>query len=122
MKQQLGKQSSLKYCLLPHNYIEIRLSPKIGRQVPSDTDMLKKCIHQEFHFFSIPRKEPVDPREDPTPQASGHAPQGSPQGAGMELRTGVRRREGGGGGEGKKEGKEEICHQIDWLESQSFTS
>lgn len=52
--------------------------------------MLKKCIHQEFHFFFNPRKEPADPREDSTPHVSGHAPQSPPQEAVMAPRASAR--------------------------------
>ena len=43
-------------------HTEIRLIPKIRRQIPSDMDMLKNFIYPKFQFFSIPRKEPADPR------------------------------------------------------------
>ena len=35
----------MKYHLLPHSYSDMSLNPGIGRQISSDTDMLKKCIN-----------------------------------------------------------------------------
>lgn len=41
--------------------------------------MLKNCIHQEFHFLSVPRKESADLREDSVSWASGQPPHGLPR-------------------------------------------
>lgn len=57
----------MKYFLLPHTYTEMRLSPKIGRQIPSDRDMLKKCIclrnahTKNFISFSTQGKSQLTP-------------------------------------------------------------
>ena len=50
----------MKYHILPHTYIDIRLHSGIGRQISSDTDMLKKCINPGFLGGSVVKNPPAN--------------------------------------------------------------